>query len=70
MEATKYPPLTTASLVNYSHLGPFSEVVPAEKMAELERKYSGIMKVIGSDPVVSMRVTAILEMVMEEEKSA
>lgn len=33
----KYPPLTTAALVNYSHLGPFSEVVPAEKMAELER---------------------------------
>ena len=38
MEVTKYPPLTTATLVNYSHLGPFSEVVPAEKMAELERK--------------------------------
>jgi Zn-dependent oligopeptidase len=37
MEATKYPPLTTAALVSYSHLGPFSEVVPAEKMAELER---------------------------------
>lgn len=34
----KYPPLTTAALVNYSHLGPFSEVVPAEKMAELERR--------------------------------
>ena len=34
----KYPPLTTASLVSYNHLGPFSEVVPAEKMAELERK--------------------------------
>ena len=36
MEATKYPPLTTAALVNYSHLGPFSEVVPAEKMHHLE----------------------------------
>lgn len=35
---SKYPPLTTAALVSYSHLGPFSEVVPAEKMAELERK--------------------------------
>jgi|GEM_PF-4987998 len=34
----KYPPLTTASLVSYSHLNPFSEVVPAEKMAELEAK--------------------------------
>lgn len=34
----KYPPLTTAALVSYSHLGPFSEVVPAEKMAELERR--------------------------------
>lgn len=34
----KYPPLTTAALVNYNNLGPFSEVVPAEKMAELERK--------------------------------
>ena len=33
----KYPPLTTAALVNYNNLGPFSEVVPAEKMAELER---------------------------------
>lgn len=38
MEVTKYPPQTTAALVNYSHLGPFSEVVPAEKMAELERR--------------------------------
>jgi len=34
----KYPPLTAASLVSYNHLNPFSEVVPAEKMAELERK--------------------------------
>lgn len=34
----KYPPLTTAALVNYNNLGPFSEVVPAEKMAELERR--------------------------------
>ena len=34
----KYPPLTTAALVSYNNLGPFSEVVPAEKMAELERR--------------------------------
>lgn len=33
----KYPPLTTAALVSYNNLGPFSEVVPAEKMAELEK---------------------------------
>jgi len=33
----KYPPQTTAALVSYNNLGPFSEVVPAEKMAELER---------------------------------
>ena len=49
----KYPPLTTASLVNYNHLGPFSEVVPAEKMAELERKLDGlktqINKVLADD---------------------
>lgn len=38
MNDSKYPPITTAALVSYSHLGPFSEVVPAEKMAELERK--------------------------------
>lgn len=34
----KYPPRTTAALVPYSSLTSFSEVVPAEKMAELERK--------------------------------
>ena len=34
----KYPPITTAALVSYSSLSSFSEVVPAEKMAELERK--------------------------------
>ena len=32
----KYPPLTQDALVNYNHLNPFSEVVPAEKMGELE----------------------------------
>jgi hypothetical protein len=61
-----HPPLTTASLVPYSALNSFSEVVPAEKMAELERKYRGIMKVIGSDPIVNMRVIAILEEDMED----
>lgn len=32
----KYPPLTQAALVNYIHLNPFSEVVPAKAMAEIE----------------------------------
>ena len=40
----KYPPLTQAALVNYNHLNPFSEVVPAEKMAELEGKWEGIRR--------------------------
>lgn len=38
----KYPPLTTAVLVSYSSLSSFSEVVPAEKMAEIERQLEDI----------------------------
>lgn len=39
----KYPPLTTAALVPYSSLSPFSEVASAEKMAELEKKLEDVL---------------------------
>ncbi len=44
----KFPPLTTAALVPYSTLGPFSEVVPAKAMAELEGKLAFIEKRLNS----------------------
>ena len=34
----KYPPQTTASLIPYSQLTAFSEVVPAAEMARLEEE--------------------------------
>ena len=34
----KFPPQTTASLVSYSQLTPFSYIVPAEAMAKLEEE--------------------------------
>ncbi len=43
-----YPPLTTAALTPISSLTPFSEVVPAEKMAELEAILKGIETSINS----------------------
>lgn len=62
----KYPPLTTAALVSYNNLGPFSEVVPAEKMAELENRYKALLKIVCHNPMVKAYVEGICEKTMSE----